>query len=123
MYSAYGAHFPGRHPEAFGTDIEERYQWLFRFEPPQLGHRMHEITTAYGLTIVATTRRGERQPAGSTPYLFVLTDSGCGYDILASIQGMPATTPRFVCRGRDELLQHLHTRLCTTNATMLATTI
>ncbi|MBB5916029.1 hypothetical protein BJY24_004941 [Nocardia transvalensis] len=120
MYSAYGAHFPGRHPEAFGTDVEERYRWLFRFEPPRPGHRLREIVTGQDLTVVATTQYDDRLPARLTPHLFVLTDSCGGYQILASIQGTSPTIPRPGCGGRADLLGHIRTRLCATNATMLA---
>ncbi|NKY89345.1 nuclear transport factor 2 family protein [Nocardia veterana] len=121
LYCAYGAHFPGRHPEAFGTDIEERYRWLFRFEPPLPGHILREVVPADQVTVAVTEHRHHRYHWQRARHLFVLTDDGGQWKILASLHGS-STLPADRA-GEDDpsgLLQQVRARLSASHATTLA---
>ncbi|WP_216897391.1 YybH family protein [Nocardia alni] len=125
LYSAYAVHFPDRHPEAYGTEIEERYRWLFNFERPQPGHQLRELVATANVTVAATVQRHHPSSTTGTPYLFVFTCPGGQWKILASIQGSrtfhPITRPNHHEVGKSDLLRQVQARLTTTNATMLAT--
>ncbi|MBO0854870.1 MAG: hypothetical protein J2P18_14045 [Nocardia sp.] len=124
LYSAYGAHFPGRHPEAFGIEIEDRYRWLFGFQRPPAGHELREVITTAGLTFAVTVQRDAGQADRSARQLFVFSDFGGQWKILASIQELAETNPPARTRpgiDRLDVIREVRSRLCATNSTMLAT--